>query len=273
MKLVTFTTKKDSTLRRGVLLGDKVAHISGDFNDFGDEQLAAIEKELAHAPTIALEDAILGNPLPKPNKIICVGLNYLDHVKETNAKVPEIPIIFAKWNNSLAGPNESITLDGASNQVDYEAELAFVIGKKGINIAEADAMEYVAGYVCANDVSARDWQMATSQWVRGKTLDGFCPLGPYIATKDEIPDPHNLRIMCRLNGNTLQDSNTGQLVFKIPFLIEWISRSVTLEPGDVVLTGTPAGVGFTRKPPIFIQPGDVCEIEIEGLGILRNPFV
>jgi acylpyruvate hydrolase len=273
MKLVAFTTKKDSTLKRGVLLDEKVAHISGDFNDLGDEQLAQIQKTLDSAPCLALEDVILENPLPKPGKIICVGLNYLDHVKETNAKVPEMPIIFAKWNNSLAGPNDSIMLDGSSSQVDYEAELAFVIGKKAYNVKEADAYDYIAGYVCANDVSARDLQMATSQWVRGKSLDGFCPLGPYIATKDEIPDPHNLKIMCRLNGNTLQDSNTDQLIFKIPYLLEWISTGTTLEPGDVVLTGTPSGVGFTRKPPIFLQAGDVCEIEIEGLGILRNPFI
>lgn len=273
MKLVTFSTKKDKSLKRGVLLGDKVAHVPGDFNHFGNEQLAAVSQALPTAPTIALEDAILGNPLPKPGKIICVGLNYLDHVKETNVKVPEIPVIFAKWHNSLAGPNESITLDGTSNQVDYEAELAFVVGKTAYNVKEAEALDYVAGYLCANDVSARDLQMATSQWVRGKTLNGFCPLGPYIATKDEIPDPHNLKIACRLNGHTMQDSNTAQLIFKIPFLVEWLSKGVTLEAGDVVLTGTPAGVGFTRNPPVFIQPGDVCEIEIEGLGILRNPFV
>jgi len=279
MKLVVFTTKKDSQPRRGVILetaeGVKVAAISGNFNDFGDEQLAAIRDSLSGFDTAdlpALEDVTLHNPLPTPGKIICIGLNYLDHVQEVKAKVPDHPIVFSKWSNTLAGPNDTVILDGTSKEVDYEAELAFVIGKTAYNVSEEAALDYVAGYLCANDVSARDIQMADTQWVRGKSLNGYCPLGPYIATKDEIPDPHNLRIQFRLNGKSMQDSNTGQLIFKIPFLLSYLSSGLTLQPGDVVLTGTPPGVGMGRDPKVWMQPGDVGEVEIEGLGILRNPF-
>jgi 2-keto-4-pentenoate hydratase/2-oxohepta-3-ene-1,7-dioic acid hydratase in catechol pathway len=279
MKLVAYSTKKDSTIRRGAILttreGQKIASLPGSFNDLTPAQLdearaslrAVNPEKLPH-----LTDVVLHKPLPAPGKIICIGLNYLDHVIESGAKVPAQPVVFSKWSNALASPNEKIILDGTSQQVDYEAELAFVVGKTAYNVPEDEAYAYIAGYMCANDVSARDLQFAESQWVRGKSLNGFCPLGPFLVTIDEIPDPHNLRIMCRVNGQTLQDSNTGQLIFKIPYLLMWLSKGITLNPGDVVLTGTPPGVGFARKPPIYLQPGDVCEIEIEKLGILRNPF-
>ncbi len=279
MKLVAFSTKQDPQPRRGAIVesngASRVIAIPGDWNELGDAQLAATAAYLAAANTAdapALDDVILHNPLPRPGKIICVGLNYLDHVKEVNAQAPDHPVLFSKWDNALAGPEDTIIIDGTSQKVDYEAELAFVVSKTAYNVPEDRAMDYVAGYLCANDVSARDLQFADTQWVRGKSLNGYCPLGPFIATKDEIPDPHNLRIVCRLNGNTMQDSNTTQLIYKIPALVAYISKGLTLQPGDVVLTGTPPGVGMGRNPQLWIQPGDVCEIEIEGLGVLRNPF-
>jgi 2-keto-4-pentenoate hydratase/2-oxohepta-3-ene-1,7-dioic acid hydratase in catechol pathway len=226
------------------------------------------------AGLLALDEVRLGPPLPNPPKIICIGLNYRDHVKETNTKIPEIPVLFSKWSNTIAGPEEEIVLDGTSTKVDYEAELVFVISRTARNVSEAFALDYVAGYMCGNDLSARDLQFGSpsGQWVRGKSLDGFCPIGPYLATKDEIPDPHKLRITCRVNGQIRQDSNTDQLIFNIPALLSFISQGITLQPGDIVVTGTPAGVGFSRNPPVFFQPGDVCEVEIEGLGVLRNRF-
>jgi 2-keto-4-pentenoate hydratase/2-oxohepta-3-ene-1,7-dioic acid hydratase in catechol pathway len=280
MKLVAFSLKNDPArqLKRGVLVDNGVMPVPGDFNALGENDLKTVQTYLDRVGTEGLlspDEVRLGPPLPNPSKIICVGLNYLDHAQETGAKVPEQPILFSKWHNSLVGPEDEINLSGPSSEVDYEAELVFVIGRTAYNISEAEALDYVAGYMCSNDVSARDLQMrfGGGQWVRGKSLDGFCPIGPYLATRDEIADPHNLRIACRVNGRTLQDSNTGQLIFKIPALLSYISQGLTLQPGDIVLTGTPPGVGFARKPPIFLQPGDVCEIEIEGLGVLRNTFV
>jgi 2-keto-4-pentenoate hydratase/2-oxohepta-3-ene-1,7-dioic acid hydratase in catechol pathway len=172
----------------------------------------------------------------------------------------------------VIGSGEPIHIPSGSEQVDYEAELAVVVGRAAKNVTAAEAMNYVFGYTNFNDVSARDFQFADGQWQRGKSCDTFAPMGPFVATKDEITDPHNLNIRFRLNGDTLQDSNTDQLIFKIPELIEFLSRSITLEPGDVIATGTPPGVGFARKPPIFMKPGDIAEVEIEGLGILSNPI-
>jgi 2-keto-4-pentenoate hydratase/2-oxohepta-3-ene-1,7-dioic acid hydratase in catechol pathway len=279
MKLVAYSHTKDSKIRRGAIVdgkhGQRVAELKGDFNDLTDKKLAQAQQQLKkqdYSEMLPLAGVVLHNPLPTPGKIICIGLNYMDHVIESGAKVPQSPVVFSKWLNTLAGPSDKIILDGSSSQVDYEAELAFVVGKTAYNVPEEGALDYIAGYLCANDVSARDLQFADSQWVRGKSLNGFCPLGPFIATRDEIADPHNLRIQARINGKTLQDSNTDQLIFKIPALLSFLSKGITLEPGDVVLTGTPPGVGFARKPPIFLQPGDVCEIEIEGLGILHNLF-
>ena len=187
--------------------------------------------------------------------------------------IPASPIIFSKFSSCVVAPGESIRVPVGSEKTDYEAELAFVIGRRASNVSASDAMEYVLGYTNFNDVSARDFQFADGQWQRGKSCDTFAPMGEYIATKDEIPDPHNLRISFRLNGTTLQDSNTGQLIFKIPELVEFLSRSITLEPGDVIATGTPPGVGFARKPPIFLKDGDLAEVEIEGLGVLSNPVI
>lgn len=272
MKLVAYNLKGETTLRRGVVLaGEQVVEIPGEFKALDTDDLERAERHAAGQTGISLGEVDLHPPVPDPNKILCIGLNYLDHCQETGQPVPEHPVLFAKFNNALVGHQGAILLDGTSQKVDYEAELAFVIGKRAYKVSEAEAMDYVAGYVTANDVSARDLQFADSQWVRGKTLDTFCPLGPWLVTKDEVPDPHNLGIRCRVNGQALQDSTTAQLIFKIPALVSYLSQGLTLEAGDIVLTGTPPGVGYTRKPPVLLKPGDVVEIEIDGVGLLRNP--
>ena len=209
-------------------------------------------------------------PVGDPGKIICVGQNYRDHCAEQNQPIPESAIIFSKYSTALNDPNGVIFLPKVTQKADYEAEFAFVIGKKGKNIPEAEAMDYVAGYMCANDISARDIQFADKQWVRGKTPDGFFPTGPYLVTKDEIADPHNLAISLKLNGATMQSSNTSNLIFNVPFLIAYLSLTMTLLPGDIITTGTPGGVGVFRDPPIFLKSGDALEVTIEGLGTLRN---
>ena len=271
MKLVAYNVKGEERVRRGLVTAEgQVAEVPGDFRELGIEQLAELSA-VADSYTQSLAEVELHSPIPNPAKILCIGLNYLDHCIETNQPVPQHPILFAKYNNALTGHLKPILLDGSSKQVDYEAELAFVVGKRAFHVGEAEAMDYVAGYITANDVSGRDVQFADSQWVRGKTLDTFCPLGPWLVTKDEIADPHNLRIVCRVNGETLQDSNTKQLIFNIPALLSFLSQGITLEPGDIVLTGTPPGVGFTRKPQVLLKPGDVVEVEIEGVGLLSNP--
>lgn len=214
-------------------------------------------------------------PIPRPGKVICLGLNYRDHAAESGVPVPKEPVVFAKFANAVIGPEAPILLPATSEEVDYEAELVFVIGRGGRHIPEATAMEHVAGYMCGHDVSARDYQLKRGggQWLMGKTFDTFAPIGPALVTADEVPDPHALRIRCLVNGETLQDSSTSQMVFSVPQTIAYLSHILTLEPGDVVFTGTPPGVGFARKPPRFLKAGDVAEIIIERLGTLRNPVV
>ena len=210
-------------------------------------------------------------PVPNPSKIVAIGLNYRDHAREQGVPIPDRPIIFAKFPTSVIGPGDTITWDPAlTQQVDYEAELAFVIGKTARNVAEKDAFTYVAGYTCADDVSARDLQFGDRQWVRGKSLDTFCPLGPVLVTADEIPDPHNLAIRAVLNGRVMQDSSTAELIFGVAALVAFISRAFTLLPGDVVLTGTPHGVGVFRDPPLFLKDSDRIAVEIERIGRLEN---
>ena len=209
-------------------------------------------------------------PVGDPGKIICVGQNYRDHCAEQNLPIPESAIIFSKYTTALNDPDGVISLPKVTKKADYEAEFAFVIGKKGKDILESEAMDYVAGYMCANDISARDIQFADKQWVRGKTPDGFFPIGPFLVTKDEIADPHNLPISLKLNGEIMQSSNTSNLVFNVPFLIAYLSQTMTLLPGDIITTGTPGGVGVFRDPPIFLKSGDTLEVAIEGLGTLRN---
>ncbi len=222
-------------------------------------------------PRAALSGKLLA-PVPRPGKVICVGLNYADHAAESGAPIPEEPVIFNKFNTSVCAHEDRIVLPSVSKQVDYEAELVVVIGAGGRHIPEARALDHVAGYCCGHDVSARDWQLAKpgKQWLLGKTFDTFAPFGPYLVTRDEVADPGNLHVELRLNGQVMQSSSTRQLIFSIPKLVAYISTVCTLEPGDVIFTGTPPGVGMARKPPVFLQPGDVVEVEIERLGILRN---
>jgi len=220
-----------------------------------------------------LGSARLRAPLAKPDKIVCVGLNYADHAREQGGEPPAAPIFFLKSSNTICGPGDPIKLPPNSTQVDYEAELAVVIGKRGREIAEDEAHKYIAGYTILNDVSARDMQFGDKQWYRGKSCDTFAPTGPWIVTADEIADPHNLRIALTLNGETMQDSSTSNLIFRIPFLISYLSQSVTWEVGDLISTGTPAGVGVFRKPPVFLKPGDSVSVSVEWIGTLTNPVV
>jgi 2-keto-4-pentenoate hydratase/2-oxohepta-3-ene-1,7-dioic acid hydratase in catechol pathway len=212
-------------------------------------------------------------PIPRPPKFICVGLNYRDHAIESNMAMPKVPTIFSKFSSAVIGPGENIVLPPESTQPDYEAEFSVVIGPGGRRISASKAMDHVFGYTIVNDVSARDLQLATTQWLMGKTCDTFAPMGPAIVTKDEIADPHALDISLEIGGEILQKSNTRELIFRIPELIEFISSVVTLEPGDIISTGTPAGVGFARKPPRYLKDGDECIVRVEGLGELRNPVV
>jgi len=211
-------------------------------------------------------------PVPRPEKVICIGVNYADHAAEVGMEVPDEPVVFNKFVSALIAHGDTICLPKVSDRVDYEAELVVVIGKRGRDIARQDAYDYVAGYCCGNDVSARDWQKGkpARQWLLGKTFDTFAPLGPELVLKDEVPNPMQLDIKLRLNGDVMQDSNTRQCIFDIPTLIAYVSQVVTLEVGDLIYTGTPPGVGDMRTPPVYLKPGDTVEVEIESLGVLRN---
>jgi 2-keto-4-pentenoate hydratase/2-oxohepta-3-ene-1,7-dioic acid hydratase in catechol pathway len=214
-------------------------------------------------------------PIPRPNKVICIGLNYRDHAVETGAPIPSEPVVFSKFATAIAGPGDEIVLPHAARQVDYEAELVAVIGRRCRHVDADDAVTCVAGYMCGNDVSARDWQKGRpgGQWLLGKTPDTFAPIGPYLVTADEIADPHDLAVTLRLNGDVMQAGNTREFIFGIGQVIAHISQLVTLEPGDLIFTGTPPGVGVARKPPVFLKPGDRVEVEIAGLGTLQNTVV
>jgi len=220
---------------------------------------------------ISLDRVRFAPTVSNPSKIIGIGRNYLDHIQEGKGEVPKTPLLFAKFPNTLIGHHGRITWDARiTNKVDFEAELAVVIGKRAYQLEESDVMETVFGYTCANDVSARDLQYDDGQWVRGKSLDSFCPLGPWIVTRDKISDPHDLGIKCRLNGEIMQDSQTGKMIFKLPQLISFLSKNFTLSPGDIILTGTPDGVGAFRNPPIYMKDGDEIVVEIEQVGRLVN---
>jgi 2-keto-4-pentenoate hydratase/2-oxohepta-3-ene-1,7-dioic acid hydratase in catechol pathway len=209
--------------------------------------------------------------ISRPGKIVCVGLNYLDHAQETGQEVPKAPLLFAKWPNTLIGDGDTIVLPPEAAEVDYEAELGVVIGTTAKRVGEADALDHVAGYICLNDVSARDLQFSDGQWTRGKSPDTFCPVGPRLVPREEIDDPQQLGIRCVLNGETLQDSSTAQMIFSVAEIIAYVSRIITLEAGDLIATGTPAGVGVFRDPKILLKDGDQVSIEIDGLGTLTNP--
>jgi 2-keto-4-pentenoate hydratase/2-oxohepta-3-ene-1,7-dioic acid hydratase in catechol pathway len=212
-------------------------------------------------------------PLPRPGKVLCLGLNYRDHAAESGAPVPEEPVVFAKASSSVIGPGDPIRLPSASDQVDYEAELAFVIGRPARDVAARNAMEHVAGYTVLNDVTARDYQRLRGggQWTLAKSFDTFCPVGPWIVTRDEVEDPHALSLTCEVSGQVMQRSSTAQMIFRIPEIIQYLSAVLTLEPGDVVGTGTPAGVGCARTPPRFLRAGDVVSCTVQGVGTLTNP--
>ncbi len=267
----------------GVIVGDEIVGIRGAGMDDllqviagGAESFDRITRWLGNPPDgerMPAATAKLLAPIPRPPKIICIGLNYRDHAAESNLPVPETPTVFSKYATSVIGPGEPIVLPKNSTKPDYEAEFAVVIGRRGRHIPEERWYDYVFGYTIVNDVSARDFQMATSQWMIGKTFDTFCPMGPAIVTPDEIKDPHNLAISLSIGGELLQNSNTGNMIFNVPRIVAYLSSVFTLEPGDVIATGTPAGVGFARKPPRWLQPGEEVHVAIEGIGELVNPVV
>ena len=211
--------------------------------------------------------------IERPQKIICIGLNYKDHAEEQGGDLPDRPLLFAKWPNTLIGPGEPIVIPSISTQVDYEAELGVVMGARVSRVSPENALEAVAGYVCVNDVSGRDLQFSDKQWVRGKSLDTFCPVGPALVPASEIPDPQTLGIRAILNGEVMQDSNTSNMVFGVAEIIAFITQAITLEPGDLIATGTPAGVGVFRDPQVLLEPGDEITIEIDGIGALTNPVI
>lgn len=235
-----------------------------------DRQAPALRRvEAEAAPDFALDAVRLLPPVPRPGKIMAIGLNYADHIAESGLKAPDKQLWFAKMPSSANGARDDIEIPASSNFVDYEAELVAIIGKGGRNIAKDDAPAAVFGYCCGNDVTARDWQFATPQWVLGKSFDTHAPMGPYIVTADEIADPHTLGIRCLVNGETRQDSNTRHLVFNIWDQIAHLSQAMTLEPGDAIFTGTPGGVGVAMKPGVPLKAGDVVRVEIDGLGALE----
>lgn len=232
------------------------------------ESAAQDEKNL-----VRMEDLSLGPVIPDPGKILCVGFNYLLHVNEMSVDLPAAPNVFAKFANSVVGPGDEIKLPDVSDEIDYEGELVAVIGRRCYDVSPDDALSYVAGYTIMNDVSARDLQFRTSQWTLGKSLDTFAPVGPVLTTADEIPDPQTLRLTTTVDGEVVQDGNTSQMLFGVADIVSTISRSMTLEPGDLIATGTPDGVGYKRTPPLYLQDGHDVSISIEGIGTLSNPVV
>jgi 2-keto-4-pentenoate hydratase/2-oxohepta-3-ene-1,7-dioic acid hydratase in catechol pathway len=229
--------------------------------------MSAEESMLPMEPSVDL-------PIARPSKIIAVGLNYRDHAAESKMDLPDRPLLFAKWPNSLIGDGDAIRIPPESAQVDFEAELGVVIGQASRGpVPVSRALDLVAGYICLNDVSARDVQFADGQWTRGKSFDTFCPVGPALVPASSVPDPQSLRIRCFLNGETMQDATTADMIFSVAEVIAFISSSIALEPGDVIASGTPPGVGFARTPPVYLAPGDVVTVEIESIGTLTNPVV
>jgi 2-keto-4-pentenoate hydratase/2-oxohepta-3-ene-1,7-dioic acid hydratase in catechol pathway len=281
LRYVTF--HQDGRAEPGVYFEEQVVPLRGagfasllEVIEGGADALDRVRRWISGAASSHARDPAgitFAAPIPRPPKLICIGLNYRDHAAEAKLALPEVPTMFAKFPTSVIGHGHPIVLPRNSVKPDYEAEFAVVIGRRGRHIAADDWHDYVFGYTILNDVSARDFQMATSQWMIGKTFDTFAPIGPAIVTADEIADPHSLRISLTINGETLQDSNTGNLIFRVPQLIAYLSSVFTLEPGDIIATGTPAGVGFARKPPRWLKPGDQVKIQIEGIGELFNPVV
>jgi 2,4-didehydro-3-deoxy-L-rhamnonate hydrolase len=262
----------------GVLVGDDILDVSSfgeDFGEafFGNDGLTRLSQWLEKNPSLPKVDPTvrLGTPFTRPSKIICIGLNYSDHAKETGAQLPTEPIIFFKATSALTGPNDQLVIPRDSVKTDWEVELAVVIGKKCSYVEESDALDYVAGYCLHNDYSERAFQLERGgQWVKGKSCDTFAPMGPFMATKDEVKELDNMSMWLKVNGATYQNGSTSNMVFKVPFLVSYLSDFMTLLPGDVISTGTPAGVGLGFKPPIFVRKGDIIELGIEGLGSQRQ---
>lgn len=303
MKLAQFKTKDLNKARLGVLLGDVVCdvaelarahhstgaavadwllHVDSTLEVIhrGADALSQIDPLIANEPgnkksaVVAYRvDEIEFLPAVYPGKILAIGRNYADHALEGGGEPPKAPLIFAKLANSLSAHNAPIVLPTVSETIDWEAELAVVIGRRAKAVSEADALDYVFGYALMNDVTARDLQRKDGQWTRGKGLDTFAPLGPFITTRDEIADIQSLKVEGLYNGEVTQSSNTSKMIFSIAHLISFISQGITLEPGDIISSGTPEGVGFFRDPPVLLKPGDVCEVRVEKLGSLRNPVV
>jgi len=246
-----------------------------EFLSGGEEMMRRVAAARDSGATIDPQSVRLLAPVPDPQKVVCVGLNYADHARESGVEPPAEPVIFNKFPTAVAAHGDKIALPPESHEVDYEAELVVVIGRRARRVSVAEAAQCIGGYCVGNDVSARDWQIGKpgKQWLLGKTFDGFAPFGPAMVTPDEVGNPANLRIQCRVNGEVLQDSNTDQLIFSVPEIVAYASQVCTLLPGDVIFTGTPPGVGFARTPPIFLRPGDVVEVEIERVGLLRNPVI
>ncbi|MGZ3874786.1 MAG: fumarylacetoacetate hydrolase family protein [Mucilaginibacter sp.] len=278
MKLIRFgEAGKEKT---GVIVNDKKYDTSAFGEDYGE---SFFENDGLTRLSYFLEDSLLpeitdevrlGCPLARPSKIVCIGLNYVDHAKETNATPPTEPVIFMKSTTAITGPNDPIMIPKNSVKTDWEVELAVVIGKKASYVSEEDAMDYVAGYVLHNDVSEREFQIERGgTWDKGKGCDTFAPIGPFFATKDEIADPHNLRLWLKVNGKIMQDGTTANFIFNIPHLVSYTSQFMTLLPGDIISTGTPAGVGLGMKPPVYLKPGDVIELGIDGLGEARQTLI
>lgn len=271
MKLVTFSLE-DRKPRPGILLDDAVVDLSQQFGSTL-ELIAGGRKPDDSGPRVSLAKARLLAPILHPPRIFCIGLNYRDHAIESNMQIPAVPTVFLKLASSVIGPQEPIVLPSISTQPDYEAEFAVVVGKGGYRIPASAWQEHVFGYTIVNDVSARDVQLATSQWILGKSFPSFCPIGPAVVTADEISDPHALDIRLTIEGEELQHSNTRELIFRVPQLIEHISSVTPLEPGDIISTGTPQGVGLGRKPQRWLKPGETITVEVQGLGQLVNPTV
>ena len=259
----------------GLANPDEFATVRGLISQDADTltQLGTAVADTAATSGIAMDEARLGPPVPDPDKIICVGLNYRDHAAEAGMAVPEYPVLFSKYRNALIGDNDPFELSDISHEWDYEAELGVVIGTRAAAVSEEDALEYVAGYMPFNDISARDVQLRVGQWMTGKAIDGSAPCGPMLVLTDEVPDPQALTVRLRLNGQVLQESGTEHMIFTVARLVSYISTYMTLEPGDIIATGTPAGVGFKRDPIVRLNPGDVLETEIEELGVLVTPMV
>lgn len=282
MRLCTFTID-DGRERLGALLGETVIELAGD--DAASDMIALldglaqdgaarerVDASIAEGKITHKLDAVrFRPPITRPGKIICIGQNYRAHVLEMGRELPKHPVLFAKFANTLVGHEQSIRLPRVSTQVDYEAELMIVIGRRTKDVPPERALDSVAGYTIFNDISVRDYQRRTSQFLQGKTFDTTGPCGPAIVTPDEVGDPHSLGIRLRLNGETMQDGNTSDFIFDVPTIVSYLSEIMTLETGDLIATGTPEGVGFARDPQVFLKAGDVVEIEIDGLGVLRNP--